>query len=390
MANVQARLNKDGLVTSYSIRVFEGVGADGKRVYRNTTFKYDPSKSPKTNQKNAEKYATLFERDVQNGIASTNRITVSEYMSDYIESKKQIGLHHSTIATYSDYADNLNPLIGHMKIKEVTPIFLNRMFQTMKTKNGKQASAHMVKEHRVFLHGVFAQAVRENLIPYNPVDRIITPRVEKPEIEVFSQEQIDTLKTVIGSLPVNWKCMFTLLMATGMRRGELLGLKWSDVDWDKQTVNVSQNVIYTRKEGIIVGTPKTKSSIRTIALPPTALDVLKEYKAYQAQERLRLGEYFQDQNFIFTQDNGSPICPQAVSNYARRTISDLCGFRIHPHAFRHLQASLLIEKGMPITAVSARLGHSSVSLTLDVYSRSVQHADAANADKIQELLFAQS
>ena len=170
-----------------------------------------------------------------------------------------------------------------------------------------------------------------------------------------------------------------------MRRGELLGLKWVKVDFDTCTIRINNNVIYSPDRGIYETTPKTEKSRWTIALSRKTMDLLGEYRIWQNTERLRLGDYYEDRDFVFAQDTGEPMHPDSVTTWLDR-FSKRHGLpHINPHAFRHTMASMLYFAGVDSVSISARLGHAQVSTTADIYAHVIEAADQKSADILGEI-----
>ncbi len=183
--------------------------------------------------------------------------------------------------------------------------------------------------------------------------------------------------------------LINLLLVTGCRRGEVLGLRWDKVNFKKNQIYICNNVLYRSDVGVFRDTPKTTKSIRYIALPLETMKLLWQYRVWQNQERLRLGEYFQDQGLLFTQDNGGPMHPDSVTTWLSRFSKRHNLPHIHPHTFRHTAATLLLYNDVDVATVAKRLGHSQVSTTLDVYSHVLEKADRENADILGSVIRAE-
>lgn len=180
-----------------------------------------------------------------------------------------------------------------------------------------------------------------------------------------------------------------MLLITGARRGEILGLKWSAVDFTNNRIHICNNVLYTPDRGIYQDTPKTESSIRWIALPQETMDLLEEWKTYQEADAKKKGAFYQNkEGLLFTQENGSPMCPDSVTTYLRRFSEKNNLPHINPHKFRHTMASMLIYKHVDPVSVSKRLGHSQVSTTTDIYAHVIEEADQQNADLLAGIFLA--
>ena len=157
-------------------------------------------------------------------------------------------------------------------------------------------------------------------------------------------------------------------------------LKWDKVDFDGDRIHICNNILYSPDRGIYEDTPKTATSDRFITLPPETMQLLRQYRAWQSGERLRLGGYYQDQGFLFAQDSGKAMHPDNVNTWLR-SFSKRHGLpHINPHAFRHSMASLLYFNGVDSVSISKRLGHAQVSTTANIYAHVMAEADQKNAD----------
>ena len=181
-----------------------------------------------------------------------------------------------------------------------------------------------------------------------------------------------------------------MLLITGARRGEILGLKWANVDFKGFRVYVCNSILYTPERGVYEYTPKTERSKRYISLPAETMRMLKQYQTWQLSERLRLGEYYQDQGFVFAQDNGKPMHPDSVTDWLSKFSKRHNLPHINPHAFRHTMASMLYFNGVDSVSISKRLGHAQVSTTANIYAHVMEEADQKNADILAEIFLKQA
>ena len=176
-----------------------------------------------------------------------------------------------------------------------------------------------------------------------------------------------------------------LLLITGARRGEVLGLKWNTVDFTGNRIHICNNILYSPDIGVYEDTPKTATSDRWVSLPTETMQLLRQYRAWQNAERLRLGEYYHDQGFLFAQEDGKPMHPDSITSWLAK-FSKRHGLpHINPHAFRHTMASLLYFNGVDSVSISKRLGHAQVSTTCDIYSHVIAEADQRNADILGDI-----
>lgn len=391
MANIQPRYNKEGKLISYSIRVHRGRGPDGKQLKPYTaTFEVKPTWTEKSAKKKAEAFAATFEKECREGMHADTRQTFQQYAEYVLQLKEQTGVKHTTIRAYQSSAKRVYPAIGHIRITELRPQHLNQFYASLNqpganSRTGGPLSPKSIKECNVFISTVLEQAVREGLVLYNAAHRATVPRQVKKEVQFFQPDEVAAIREALESEPLKWKTITHLLLITGMRRGELLGLKWVKVDFDTCTIRINNNVIYSPDRGIYETTPKTEKSRWTIALSRKTMDLLREYRIWQNTERLRLGDYYEDRDFVFAQDTGEPMHPGSVTTWLDR-FSKRHGLpHINPHAFRHTMASILYFAGVDSVSISARLGHAQVSTTADIYAHVIEAADQKSADILGEI-----
>ena len=150
-------------------------------------------------------------------------------------------------------------------------------------------SAKSIREYHRLIRTVLDQAVKEGLVAVNVADRATPPKVEQKDVNYFQPEQVAAIREALEQEPIKWKMLVHLLLITGCRRGEVLGLKWDKVDFNSNQVYISNNVLYSADVGIYEDTPKTERSKRYISLPVETMQLLRQYRAWQSAERLRLG-----------------------------------------------------------------------------------------------------
>ena len=213
------------------------------------------------------------------------------------------------------------------------------------------------------------------------------PKVSKKEVNYFQPEQVAAIRDALETAPLKWKVLTHLFLITGARRGEIVGLKWDKVDFEQNRVRICNNVVYTSDRGVYEETPKTDTSQRYITLPVETMQLLRKYRAWQNAERLRLGEYYKDQGFVFTQDNGNPIHPDSVTGWMDKFSKRHNLPHINPHAFRHTMASILYFNKADSVSISKRLGHAQVSTTANIYAHIIESADQQNTDILADVFF---
>lgn len=157
------------------------------------------------------------------------------------------------------------------------------------------------------------------------------------------------------------------------------------MDFDGNRIYICNNILYSSDVGIYEDTPKTERSKRFVSLPAETMQLLRQYRAWQNEERLRLGEYYQYQGFVFSQDNGKPMHPDSVTDWLSKFSKRHDLPHINPHAFRHTMASMLYFNGVDSVSISKRLGHAQVSTTANIYAHVVEEADKKNADILADI-----
>ncbi len=391
MANIQERRDKSGKLISYSIRVHRGRGADGKQLKPYTaTFEVSPTWTEKSARKKAEAFAATFEKECREGVTSDSKQRFADYAEYVLRLKEQRGDKHTTITDYRSMTERIYPEIGHIKLKDLQAHHLNTLYAHLmrngvnKRTGGKLSNKTVLRYHR-FISIVLTQAVKESLIPFNPASRAEPPKAEKNEAKYLQSADVAAILDALDKEPIKWRTLIHLLLITGARRGEIIGLKWDRIDFDNNRLYICNTISYTPDRGVYESTPKTESSKRYVSLPVETMQLLKQYRAWQIQERFRMGEYFVNQGFVFSQDNGSPMHPDSVGKWLTKFCKRHGLPHVNPHAFRHTMASMLYYNGMDSVSISKRLGHAQVSTTSDIYAHVIAEADKKNADILSEI-----
>ena len=391
MANLQERRDKDGKLISYSIRVHRGRGLDGKQLKPwTTTFEVSPTWSEKTARKKAEAFAATFEKECREGTTTDSRQKFASFCDYVISLKEQRGVKHSTIVRYRELTRRIYPQIGHIKLRELRADHLNDLYtllgqEGLNKRTGGKLSAKTILEHHRLISTVLEQAVKEGLVPFNVASRATLPKAEHKEVNYFQPEQVAAIRDALELEPIKWKTLVHLLLITGARRGEILGLKWDNVDFAGNRIYICNSVLYSADVGIYETTPKTERSKRYITLPVESMRLLREYRVWQIERRLQLGGYYQDRGFLFTQEDGGPMHPDSVTDWLNK-FSIRHGLpHINAHAFRHTMASMLYFNGVDSVSISKRLGHAQVSTTANIYAHVMEQADQRNADILSDI-----
>jgi integrase len=295
--------------------------------------------------------------------------------------------------TYASYAmlarEHIIPRLGSLQLQKLTPASINALYASL-AENGRvrgtgALSASSVRRVHAVLHRACGDAVRWGRLTVNPVDAADPPKQssEHAERPVWSAEQLAGFLAHVADdrLSALWR----LLAMTGLRRGEALGLQWADVDMEAGSISIRRAWIPVN--GIPqMSEPKTKRGRRTIALDPATLEALKAHAARQAVEQADWQEAWVETGFVFTREDGQPLHPWHVSKAFKDHLKAAALPEIPLHGLRHSYATLALSSGVNPRIVSGRLGHSTVALTLDVYSHVLPQQDRDAAERIADLL----
>lgn len=269
-------------------------------------------------------------------------------------------------------------------ISSALGVKLEKLFEA--TEEEKTLSGKTLQHYHRLISSIMTTAVQWQVITANPCDRVKPPKAERKEAEYLDETQAVDLLLALESEPLVYKALFTLILYSGMRRGEACGLEWSDIDLDNGIVDINKSSLYLPKKGIYDDDTKNTMSRRVIRVPAPAVALLKELRAYQAQERLKLGEQWHDSKKVFTTWNGKPIHPDTVSGWFRKFVTRHNLPPIHVHSLRHTNATLLIYNGTDIKTVSQRLGHADVTTTGNIYTHAIKTADERASEALADIL----
>ena len=213
---------------------------------------------------------------------------------------------------------------------------------------------------------IFAYAQKQEIILKNPMDKVDPPKLAKKQVDALSPEAAKNFFFALNDCPLDFRCMLHLMITTGMRRGECIGLKWGDIDETRSLVKVERSVTYTAKSGITVSTPKTAASLRTIPLMNSTLNLLKALKEERKAEN---PDTILDDSFIFPGEAGifAPRDPNAVTHRVKHFMKVNGLPDMSPHDLRHSCATLLLSSGADVKSVQEILGHTNASTTLNFY-----------------------
>ena len=329
-------------------------------------------------------------REAQTGSllnAAPASMTVGDFLRRWMRDYAATRVRARTMVGYLTIVEGqLIPSLGQVPLRELQPYHIQAYYARVlkdghRRRPGGLKAKTVVQHHRI-LSQALGHALKWGLIARNAAKLVSPPRVERaPKLDVLDGAQVAAL--VKEARGTRYYPMIHLLVYTGMRRSELLGLQWRDVDLAGRRLSVQRGLVYLRRKGFVLSEPKTPKARRIIALPEAVVIMLKRhFENCETQARV-LGRGLGREDFVFSNPDGAPIYPDTVTDAVIR-IAEKAGLpATSPHDLRHSHATLMLSENVHLKVVSERLGHSNVGTTADLYSHVLPHIQQEAADKIQ-------
>ncbi|HEY1988120.1 MAG TPA: tyrosine-type recombinase/integrase [Acidimicrobiales bacterium] len=351
---------------------------------------YDSDGHPKRKTVSARTRAEVvqklrsLQRQLDDGLpAPDTQITVAQLLGRWHDNVLRHQVAKSAADNYKSVADHhIVPSLGRKKVARLTPSDIDRLL-SHKVDSGLAVST--VRRIRSVLSQALDQAMRWGVVNRNVASLTRGPKAQRQEGRTLTPREA---RQLLSSLEGHRnEALYALMLSTGLRRGEALGLKWSDVDLDTGLLLVRRQL---KREGgkLVTSDTKTTRSRRAVNLPGPMVDSLRAHRARQASERLALGEAWRDTDYVFTTTVGTPIDPRNLYREFRSICRSAELGNWHPHELRHSAASLMLAQGVKLQVVSEVLGHSSIRMTADVYGHILAPDRKAAADAMTDALWA--
>ncbi|SET38763.1 Site-specific recombinase XerD [Natronincola peptidivorans] len=411
MASIKQRKN------SWLITVSNGYDNQGKKITKTKTVKKPVDMTDKKWEKELQKLALEFEREVEKGLSLDNNIKLADFVEKWLSEYAAHNLEERTLASYkAELNGKILPCLGHIKLSKLRPdqilSFLNNLLEDGCRLDGKPGpySNRIIKYQHQILSSILQTAVYWQIIEDNPCRRVKVPKHNNApqQVKHFDEEQTILLLEAIKDEDLKYQVVVNLALFGGLRKGELLGLQWPDLNLEEGTIRISRANSYLKELGTFTKAPKTKSSIRTISIPSNVVKLLREYKVWQNQEKLGLGDAWDedwDKNkWILCQWNGKPMNYDSPNQWLTKFIKRYNDkIQENPkikkedkhkyllpvlslHKLRHTSATLLVSERVDIRTVANRLGHAQSSTTLNFYSHALRASDTRAASTLEGLL----
>jgi integrase len=311
---------------------------------------------------------------------SSDRQKVGQFLSQWLTEVAQPTVRPSTYTLYRQLLSrHVIPTVGHLALAKLSPQDLTGLYANLSRRLAPRTVGHV---HRV-LHRALRDALHWGLVARNVCDAVSPPKVPRQEMHVLDPEQARALIAAADGDPL--EALYILAVTAGLRQGELLALKWRDLDADAGRLTVCRSVRWMTGQGSVEGEPKTRSGRRSVLLAPLAVAALRRHRTRQTEQRLRAA-FWDDLDLVFTNEVGRHI---EATNLVRRSFRPLLERAELPavrfHDLRHTAATLLLGQGVHAKIVSEMLGHSNIAITMDLYSHVTPTMQADAAAKMEAL-----
>lgn len=385
---------------AYQIRVSAGYDLNGKQIIKTMNWTPPRDMTEKQAEKEVQKQAVLFEDRVQHNLVFDNNMRFADYAEKWFSTHKT-NLAPRTAEIYKSLLERVLPAIGHIKLKDIQShhlqeFYINLSEDGINKRTGGGLSANYIGHYHRIIYTILKDAYKNGYVLRNVAELVTPPKVKKKDIVYMDIDETIKFCETLEKEHIKWRTALLLLLYTGMRKGELCGLEWKDIDFKNKVIAIRRAVQYitgeeyeyTDEKGvfhkgrIIEKEPKTKSSYRFIAVDDYIINLLRSYRKWWSEQKLMCGSHWIETDKIFIRYNGGIIHPDSISTFMSRFVKENNLTPVTPHGLRHTNISILIENGIDIKTVSSRAGHSDVSTTGNIYAHQIQRANAKAGEVI--------
>lgn len=371
--HIRKRDTKDG--KSWQITLDKGVDVNGKRIREYITVNGSKRQAQ-------DELARIISEYNNGGYIERSKMTVQMLIDQWLTVYVVPQLAPSTVRGYKvNFDKHTIPYIGHIAVQKLTGTEIQHMY-TQLSQTG--LSPRSVRYVHTTLREVLQYAYKMRIISVNPADFVSAPKQAKYKSGVYNAEEV--AKLLQCAKGTDMELPLILDLETGLRRGELLALKWSDIDWEARTLTVERNLVCINGEHQF-GSPKTKSGNRKLLLSESLIEKLRQHRVRQTEIRLQLGATYQNNDLICCKDDGTPYNTGSFSHKFANFLKKHGLKHIRLHDIRHTNATLMLENGIPAKIASERLGHSGIAITLDTYSHVSPKMQKEAVEKLSSDIF---
>lgn len=372
---IERNISYDDVKKLYYVTMDYGKDSTGKRV--KTTKTFEKKKDAQTALKN-------FEADkIKQNLVFPSVLTVENWLTYWLDDIKAIKCEETTLYGYRNIINkHLIPKLGNYKLQELNPTILNKYF---KGKLDEKLSQNTIRKHYDLLKDTLKTAVDEEKILKNPLNKVPPIKVQKNEKNFYNVEQLKTLFTIVEN--DRMEIVVKLAGMLGLRREEIAGLKWDNIDLENRIITIAEARTQAGKKTVAKGT-KNSSSHRTLYAPEEIINLLTSIKTTQEEQKRLLGEAYKDEGYIMAWENGEPYRPNYLSDLFKKIIDDNKLPSLRLHDLRHTFASIANELGTNLYDISKALGHSQVGTTSQIYTHMFDATHKKAISKIADVMTA--
>ena len=374
---ITRRVSKSTGRVSWIVQVRIGTKSNGKPRWLTKTFE---------KQKDAKAYLAKVIKDRDEGlVVQPSKMRLNEFLDKWLESAVEPRVRANTYRSYKwQLKKYVRDQLGSHRLCDISPLQIQKLYSKL---NRQGLSSRVVRYTHTILNNAFGQAVKWRMLASNPCSGAELPRSRQKEAQVLTIEEVaEFVKVLPGT---RHEVLLLVALTTGMRPSEYLALQWKDVDFDGARVQVRRSLDWRRKGEWEFSEPKTARSRRSIPIPTEVLDRLQEHRRSQAEQRLKAGPDWGNQDLVFCNGSGDPLDRQNLLRRHLRPLLQTAGIStdLSLYSLRHSCATLMLAAGIHPKVVSERLGHSSITITLDIYSHVLPTMQVEAADKIAQVVF---
>lgn len=397
---------------SFRLIISAGVDGTGKQIKRTRLFKTDAGLTEAAKIKAADGALAEFTVDVKKGnMAQSKGMTIGDLWEYWLEHYARKNLEETTITYYENMWPRIKKALGSMRIDRIEPKHIQAFLKNLaepgikkvpqkktappadqmdtasepeqKEKPPAKLSPVTIRKYHAVLSGMFSKAVKWRLMNYNPATYTEASKAPIKTKKIYDLETTGRFLEALEAEETRHKLMVMLALSAGLRREEIFGLRWGDIE---------DNVLSIRQARVVVGNkvvtkePKTRASVRSVSVPAEVAALIKKHKAEEAAKQLKNGEGWKKNDLVFTTWDGEALHPQSMNNFLRRFCDANDLPRIQPHAFRHMAGTFLITSGTDYRTVSGKLGHSRASITMNTYAHLLKSAEQETASTMSTIL----
>ncbi len=391
MASITPRPNG-----TFLVRVSCGRDVGGKNITKSRVFK--PSKPNLSNSRlqfELDTFVKDFENEILSGDIPKNqdKMYFSAFCEKFIEIKST-SLSPNTVEFYTKVIyEQLIPMFGKLRLSEIRTYHIQQYIQYLSHEKPREdgrkghIGASTVIRYTTVFRSIMSLAYKMGYIDtdVSMSRRLEFPKAAPTEIEVYTLKEVEDLLEALKDEHIRIRALIEVALFTGMRRGEIVGLKWSDIDFEKKRLSVKRSIYQTTGEKAKEKLPKSRASIRSMIIPDKLIETLKEYKAFQDRHIAFLDDKWENHDYLFTEENGRVMNPYTPTKQFDHFLKRHNLRHIKFHALRHTSATLLLANGCDIKTVSARLGHADLDTT-NIYVHALETSDRMAAETFDRFL----